>query len=96
MGEKKKDTVTIPMPPQWGTFVIKAEDGRVIVVDKDGEFDSGPQKAVSEQQRPWVKAASTVEPTSPTRTPSPPSPTETSQLYPSVEETLRRKPEAED
>lgn len=73
-GEKKKDTVTIPMPPQWGTFVIKAEDGRVIVVDKDGEFDSGPQKAVSEQQRPWVKAASTIEPASPARTPFPPSP----------------------
>ncbi|KAI4672269.1 uncharacterized protein J4E78_000769 [Alternaria triticimaculans] len=73
-GEKKKDTVTIPMPPQWGTFVIKAEDGRVIIVDKDGEFDSGPQKAVSEQQRPWVKAASTIEPASPARPSFPPSP----------------------
>ncbi|CAN9206140.1 unnamed protein product [Alternaria alternata] len=57
----KKDTVTVPMPPQWGTFVIKADDGRIIVVDKDGEFDSGPQKALSEQPKHWVKAASTVE-----------------------------------
>jgi hypothetical protein len=75
-GQEKaqKDTVTIPMPPQWGTFVIKANDGRVIVVDKNGEFDSGPQKVVSDQQRPWVKAASTVEPTYPARTSSPPSP----------------------
>ncbi|CAI9628705.1 unnamed protein product [Alternaria burnsii] len=56
-----KDTVTVPVPPQWGTFVIKADDGRVIVVDKDGEFDSGPQKALSEQPKHWVKAASTVE-----------------------------------
>ncbi|KAI4650556.1 hypothetical protein J4E93_002912 [Alternaria ventricosa] len=72
--EKKKDTVTIPMPPQWGTFVIKAEDGRVIVVDKDGEFDSGPQKTVSEQQQPWVKAASTIEPASPAQPLCPPSP----------------------
>ncbi|KAL1799320.1 hypothetical protein ACET3X_003357 [Alternaria dauci] len=63
--EKAKDTVTIPMPPQWGTFVIKADDGRVIIVDKDGEFDSGPQKAVSEQPKHWIKAASVVEPDSP-------------------------------
>jgi hypothetical protein len=72
--QMKKDTVTIPMPPQWGTFIIKANDGRVIVVDKDGEFDSGPQKAANEQQRPWVKAASTIEPASPAQYSSPPSP----------------------
>jgi hypothetical protein len=67
----KKDTVTVPMPPQWGTFVIKADDGRVIVVDKDGEFDSGPQKALSEQPKHWVKAASTVESASLARGPVP-------------------------
>jgi hypothetical protein len=63
-GKEKKDTITVPMPPQWGTFVIKADDGRVIVIDKDGEFDSGPQKAVSEQPGRWVKAASTIAPSS--------------------------------
>jgi hypothetical protein len=75
--EKKKDTVTIPMPPQWGTFVIKGDDGRVIIVGKDGEFDSGPQKAPSERLERWVKAASTVPshtPTSPTAVSVPRSP----------------------
>ncbi|KAF1941036.1 hypothetical protein EJ02DRAFT_455475 [Clathrospora elynae] len=62
---KMKDTVTIPLPPIWGTFVIKAEDGRVIIVDKDGEYDSGPQKSPSERQALWVKAASTIEPPTP-------------------------------
>ncbi|CAG5159437.1 uncharacterized protein ALTATR162_LOCUS5583 [Alternaria atra] len=71
--QAKKDTVTIPMPPQWGTFVIKADNGRVIVVDKDGEFDSGPRKTGSEQPKHWVKAASTIEPSSPVRGSIPPS-----------------------
>jgi hypothetical protein len=60
--DKKKDTVTIPLPPKWGTIVIKAEDGRVIVVDEDGEFDSGPK--VQEQvdaEKKWVKAPSTID-----------------------------------
>ncbi|KAG9193492.1 hypothetical protein G6011_03527 [Alternaria panax] len=74
--KSKKNTVTIPMPPQWGTFVIKADDGRVIVVDKDGEFDSGPQKAVSEEPKHWVKAAPPVETGSPIRGLTPRSPPE--------------------
>jgi hypothetical protein len=69
----KKDTVAVPMPPQWGTFVIKADDGRVIVVDKNGEFDSRPRKTGSEQPKHWVKAASTIEPSSPVRGSIPPS-----------------------
>jgi hypothetical protein len=65
-GKKEKGTVTVPMPPQWGTFVIKGDDGRVIIVGKEGEFDSGPQKAPSEQPERWVKAASTIAPPTPT------------------------------
>jgi hypothetical protein len=60
--DKKKDTVTIPLPPKWGTIVIKADDGRVIVVDEDGEFDSGPK--VQEPEKPetkWIKAPSTID-----------------------------------
>jgi hypothetical protein len=60
---KRKDTVTIPLPRKWGTFVIKANDGRVIVIDEGGEFDSGPQVQVQQQQPPavkWVKAPTTV------------------------------------
>lgn len=53
-GNRRKDTVTIPLPRRWGTFIIKADDGRVIVVDEDGEFDSGPQ--VLQEPRKWVKA----------------------------------------
>ncbi|KAF1918862.1 hypothetical protein BDU57DRAFT_122119 [Ampelomyces quisqualis] len=59
---KKKDTVTIPMPPKWGTFIIKADDGRVIVVDRHGEFDSGPQVRQKHDQlgTRWVKAPETI------------------------------------
>jgi hypothetical protein len=60
--DKKKDTVTIPLPPKWGTIVIKANDGRVVVVDEDGEFDSGPtgQEQVDAEVK-WVKAPSTID-----------------------------------
>jgi hypothetical protein len=72
--DKKKDTVTIPLPPKWGTIVIKANDGRVIVVDENGEFDSGPtgQEQVDAEVK-WVKAPSTIDlpppPPAPTRDP---------------------------
>ncbi|CAO2647240.1 Nn.00g081620.m01.CDS01 [Neocucurbitaria sp. VM-36] len=67
--EEKKDTVTVPIPLKWGTFVIKAEDGRVIVMDRDGEFDSGPREVrkKSHEATRWIKAAASVEPPSPTR-----------------------------
>ncbi|RMZ68217.1 dephospho- kinase [Pyrenophora seminiperda CCB06] len=66
-GAEKEETVTVPVPPQWGTFVIRADDGRVIVVDEEGEFDSGgPVEAVDERPKPWVKAASTTVPPSST------------------------------
>ncbi|KAH7079558.1 hypothetical protein FB567DRAFT_562700 [Paraphoma chrysanthemicola] len=55
-----KDTITIPLPPKWGTFVIRAEHGRVIVIDEDGEFDSGPQKYAPQQPAKWVKAPTTI------------------------------------
>jgi hypothetical protein len=58
--EKKKDTVTIPVPPRWGTFVIKSDDGRVIVVDEDGEFDSGPRPGNEQGGSKWVKAPTTI------------------------------------
>ncbi|KAF2448909.1 hypothetical protein P171DRAFT_518352 [Karstenula rhodostoma CBS 690.94] len=33
--------VRIMKPLTWGTFVIEGSDGRVVVVDKEGEYDSG-------------------------------------------------------
>ncbi|EMD92453.1 hypothetical protein COCC4DRAFT_69812 [Bipolaris maydis ATCC 48331] len=57
--EKKKEKVSVPLPREWGTFVIREKDGRVVVVDEEGEFDSGGQ-----QQLPrwaWVRAESTVQ-----------------------------------
>jgi len=57
-GNRRKNTITIPLPRRWGTFIIKADDGRVIVVDEDGEFDSGPQG--QQVPRKWVKAPTTV------------------------------------
>ncbi|EAT81465.2 hypothetical protein SNOG_10966 [Parastagonospora nodorum SN15] len=57
-GKRRKDTITIPLPRRWGTFIIKADDGRVIVVDEDGEFDSGPQ--LQQEPRKWVKAPTTA------------------------------------
>jgi hypothetical protein len=66
--EEKKITVTVPLPQRWGTFVIKADDGRVIVVDEDGEFDSGPRVKEQEAEKKWIKAPSTTD------LPPPPSP----------------------
>ncbi|USP72931.1 hypothetical protein yc1106_00205 [Curvularia clavata] len=65
--EKEKKKVLVPVPRRWGTFVIKDKDGRVVVVDEEGEFDSGPRKVHNEKQheRRWVRAASTVESSSP-------------------------------
>jgi hypothetical protein len=60
--EKKVDTVTIPVPRKWDTIVIKGEDGRVVVIDKDGEFDSGPAEPVQEMGgKKWVKAPITLD-----------------------------------
>ncbi|KAH7396157.1 hypothetical protein BKA66DRAFT_484956, partial [Pyrenochaeta sp. MPI-SDFR-AT-0127] len=62
---KKWETVTIPMPRKWAPFIIKAENGRVIVVDEDGEFDSGPQTSQQDHKGTrWVRAASSIEPLS--------------------------------
>lgn len=33
--------VRIMKPLRWGTFVIEGEDGRVVIVDEQGEYDSG-------------------------------------------------------
>lgn len=33
--------VRIPRPLTWGTFVIEGDGGRVVVVDKEAEYDSG-------------------------------------------------------
>lgn len=67
--DKRKGVVSVPAPLKWGTFVIKGDDGRVIVIDDRGEYDSGcvnREQKVDESEkrdRRWVRA---------TRTPSPP------------------------
>ncbi|KAJ4993384.1 hypothetical protein SVAN01_00932 [Stagonosporopsis vannaccii] len=70
---KKRGVIAVPKPVKWGVFVIKAEDGRVIVVDEKGEWDSGPvgraggegAEGEGEEQetagaKRWVRAASTL------------------------------------
>ncbi|KAF1954146.1 hypothetical protein CC80DRAFT_595284 [Byssothecium circinans] len=45
--EEDPYAVKITVPRMFGTFIISGEDGRVIVVDEDGEFDSGlPQERI--------------------------------------------------
>lgn len=58
--EEKKEAVKVRVPPKWGTFVIKAGNGRIIVVDEDGEYDSGPQPTNVQRMERWVKAPSTA------------------------------------
>lgn len=66
---EKKDTVTISLPPRWGTFVIKADHGRIIVIDEDGEFDSGPLQ--QQELKKWVEAPTAIElPSLPSVSPS--------------------------
>ncbi|KAH9882496.1 hypothetical protein J1614_000732 [Plenodomus biglobosus] len=62
--DSKEETVTVPVPRKWGTFVIRCDDGRVIVIDETGEYDSGPQGGEEKRRegRRWIKAPSTVEP----------------------------------
>ncbi|KAI8933161.1 hypothetical protein NX059_009802 [Plenodomus lindquistii] len=58
--EREKEMVVVPVPRQWGSFVITGEDGRVIVVDGEGEFDSGVRGQGREEKRRegprWVRA----------------------------------------
>ncbi|CBY01570.1 hypothetical protein IAQ61_003388 [Plenodomus lingam] len=63
-GGRAQETVIVPVPRKWGTFVIRGEDGRVVVVDRMGEFDSRLQGGGEERREGmrWIKAASTVEP----------------------------------
>ncbi|KAF3045984.1 hypothetical protein E8E12_009852 [Didymella heteroderae] len=64
--EKERGVVSVPAPLDWGTFVIKGDGGRVVVVDKRGEFDSGALRRgdeVTRESKRWIRAA---------RSPSPP------------------------
>lgn len=63
--ERKRSLVSVPAPLKWGTFVIKGDNGRVVVVDERGEYDSGAARKEDkrEESRKWVEAA---------RSPSPP------------------------
>ncbi len=58
--EETGETVLVLIPPTWPTFVIKAEDGRVIVISKGGEFDSGPRESKEKELERWVRADSVV------------------------------------
>jgi hypothetical protein len=48
---KNVETVRVLVPRRWGEFVIKGDDGRVVIVGKEGEFDSG---AMDEREK-WVE-----------------------------------------
>lgn len=60
-GEEGEETVRVCLPRKWGAFVIR-EGERVVLVDEEGEFDSGSIKGeerVGEGKR-WIRAASTA------------------------------------
>ncbi|KAF2626335.1 hypothetical protein BU25DRAFT_411741 [Macroventuria anomochaeta] len=67
--QKRKGVVSVPAPLKWGTFVIKGDNGRVVVIDEKGEFDSGPVRAGQEvgdggrkgEGKRWVRAVSSVD-----------------------------------
>ncbi|KAJ4293327.1 hypothetical protein N0V90_008609 [Kalmusia sp. IMI 367209] len=40
-GIEEDGRVRIMKPLRWGTFIIEGEDGRVVIVDEEGEYDSG-------------------------------------------------------
>lgn len=86
--EKRKDMITVPLPLKWGTFIIKTDDGRVIIVDKDGEYDSGPtvSNPTPNQHTRWVKAPTTIDLLS-----LPPSPQHTSEGSNDQKEEKRRR-----
>lgn len=52
------ETVRVPVPRIWGTFIIRGDDERVIVVERDGEFDSRLPGVDEARGKRWVKAES--------------------------------------
>jgi hypothetical protein len=48
VGKQDEDGgIWIVAPPVWGTFIIEGQDGRVVIVDEDGEYDSGPPRGTT-------------------------------------------------
>jgi hypothetical protein len=41
VNEHEDGGVWVRLPMVWGAFVIEGHDGRVVIVDRDGEYDSG-------------------------------------------------------
>jgi hypothetical protein len=66
--DKRRGVVSVPAPLKWGTFVIKGDDGRVVVIDDRGEYDSGAVRRKDKEERKeskrWVKAARSLSPPS--------------------------------
>jgi hypothetical protein len=62
--ERKRGVVSVPAPLKWGTFVIKDGEGRVVVVDERGEYDSGAVRKDNskEREKRWVEAARSASP----------------------------------
>ncbi|KAJ4373724.1 hypothetical protein N0V86_007867 [Didymella sp. IMI 355093] len=59
--DKRRGIVSVPAPLKWGTFVIKGDDGRVVIIDDRGEHDSGDMhredREAQKESKRWVKAA---------------------------------------
>ncbi|UPX19614.1 uncharacterized protein EKO05_0009872 [Ascochyta rabiei] len=67
---ERMGVVKVQAPVKWGTFVIRGELGRVIVVDAEGEFDSGVHGVGGDDvagRKRWVRVGSGVEALSSTR-----------------------------
>jgi hypothetical protein len=63
--EKKRGVMSVRAPLKWGTFVIKGDDGRVVVVDEWGEYDSGAVGQMEErrdERRRWVEVERSASP----------------------------------
>ena len=55
--DSKKGVVRISVPGPWGVFVIKDEEGRVIVVDADGEYEGGGGADAEQVREGWGSLA---------------------------------------
>lgn len=55
--DSKKGVVSVSVPGPWGVFVIKDEEGRVVVVDADGEYEGGGGADAEQVREGWGSRA---------------------------------------
>jgi hypothetical protein len=55
--DSKKGVVSVSVPGPWGVFVIKDEEGRVVVVDADGEYEGDGGADAAQVREGWGSRA---------------------------------------